>query len=121
MTTHIRKLPEAFLPRDCTFLAEDWRILSRHWYPIARSVDITAKPTGLVLLDLELVAWRTPAGICVARDLCPHRGVPLSMGHVEGEEIICAYHGLRFGVDGRCRKIPAQPGVTPPARDTASC
>jgi hypothetical protein len=32
---------------------------------------------------------------------------------VEGEEIICRYHGLRYGVDGRCRKIPANPDVEP--------
>jgi phenylpropionate dioxygenase-like ring-hydroxylating dioxygenase large terminal subunit len=111
-----RRLPDDFLPRDCTYLADDWRILARHWYPIARASDITSKPTGLVLLDLELVAWRTPAGLCVGRDLCPHRGVPLSIGAVEGEEIVCAYHGLRYGPDGRCRKIPAQPDAKPPAR-----
>jgi vanillate O-demethylase monooxygenase subunit len=111
-----QRLPDDFLPRDCTYLAEDWRILSKHWYPIACAADIGAKPTKLVLLDLELVAWRTTAGLCVARDICPHRGVPLSMGSVEGDEIVCAYHGLRYGPDGRCRKIPAQPDVKPPAR-----
>jgi phenylpropionate dioxygenase-like ring-hydroxylating dioxygenase large terminal subunit len=111
-----QRLPTDFLPRDCTFLAEDWRILAAHWYPIARSSDIDSKPTARVLLDLELVSWRTTGGICVARDLCPHRGTPLSMGSVEGEEIVCAYHGLRYGPDGRCRKIPAQPDAKPPVR-----
>jgi vanillate O-demethylase monooxygenase subunit len=95
MRSNEQRLPADFLPRDCTFLAEDWRILARHWYPIAPASSIDSKPTALVLLDLELVAWRTAGGICVARDLCPHRGVPLSMGAVEGEEIVCAYHGHR--------------------------
>lgn len=109
-------LPEDFLPRDCTFLPEDWRILSRHWFPIARAVDVADKPVAATLLDLDLVVYRTPDGLCVGRDLCPHRGVPLSMGRVEGEEIVCAYHGLRYGPDGRCNKIPAQPDVKPPGR-----
>jgi vanillate O-demethylase monooxygenase subunit len=52
----------------------------------------------------------------VARNQCPHRGVPLAMGAVEGDEIVCAYHGLRFATNGRCTKIPAQANVVPSAR-----
>jgi phenylpropionate dioxygenase-like ring-hydroxylating dioxygenase large terminal subunit len=47
--------------------------------------------------------------VVVANDLCPHRGVPLSMGKYDGKGVACAYHGLRFGSDGRCNLIPAQP------------
>lgn len=108
----IRK-PAIARPRLCSFQPGDWEILSRHWFPIARLADIADKPVGVTLLDVRLVVYRTPAGIHVGRDLCAHRGVPLSMGWVEGEEIVCAYHGLRYGPDGRCRKIPAQPNVEP--------
>jgi vanillate O-demethylase monooxygenase subunit len=45
----------------------------------------------------------------VARNLCGHRGTQLSLGWVEGEEIICPYHGFRYGTDGRCTAIPAHP------------
>ncbi len=38
------------------------------------------------------------------------------MGWVEGEEIVCAYHGLRYGPDGLCRKIPAHPDIAPSPR-----
>lgn len=38
--------------------------------------------------------------------MCPHRGLPLSTGRIEDDELVCAYHGLRFGSDGQCRKIP---------------
>jgi phenylpropionate dioxygenase-like ring-hydroxylating dioxygenase large terminal subunit len=41
--------------------------------------------------------------------LCCHRGAPLSLGHVEGDEIICKYHGLRYDRSGRCTIIPAHP------------
>ncbi len=101
------------MPRDCTYTPGDWAILARHWHPVARLADLGDRPLAATLLDTRLVVYRSAAGIRVARDLCPHRGVPLSMGWVEGEEIVCAYHGLRFGPDGHCRKIPAQPNVAP--------
>ena len=43
------------------------------------------------------------------KDLCYHRGAPLSLGHVEGDEIICKYHALRYNAEGRCTCIPAHP------------
>jgi len=109
-------LPEGFLPRNCTYVAKDWAILARHWFPVARIVDVGDRPVAATLLDLDLVVFRTPDGIRVGRDLCPHRGVPLSMGWMEGDELVCAYHGLRYGPDGACRLIPAQPDLKPPSR-----
>ena len=56
-------------------------------------------------------------GVVAARDLCMHRGSPLSMGRVQGDEIVCAYHGWRYGPEGECVRIPSQPASTriPPA------
>lgn len=98
-------------PRTCSFDPNDWQVLARFWHPVAFCTDIvTNQPFAAQLLDEKLVLYRTPQGQAVAaRDLCIHRGVPLSMGWVEGEEIICRYHGLRFGPDGGCRAIPADP------------
>ncbi|MED5546400.1 MAG: Rieske 2Fe-2S domain-containing protein [Pseudomonadota bacterium] len=107
-------------PRDCTYADGDWEILSRYWFPIARVEDIGNAPVKSKLLDVKLVVYRTTSGISVARDLCPHRGVPLSMGWVEGDDLVCPYHGLRFAADGRCVKIPAQPNVVPSDRFRAT-
>jgi len=53
--------------------------------------------------------YRTEAGAVVAlRDQCPHRKLPLSRGRLCGDEIECGYHGMRFGIDGRCTRIPGQ-------------
>jgi phenylpropionate dioxygenase-like ring-hydroxylating dioxygenase large terminal subunit len=41
------------------------------------------------------------------RDICPHRGMPLSAGAFDGCEVECCYHGWRFDPDGRCTAIPA--------------
>lgn len=99
------------LPRDCTFTETNWRALAPFWYPVAFSHDVTDKPYAAQLLDERVVVYRLSDGsISAARDICYHRGVPLSLGHVEGDEIICKYHGLRYGRDGQCVCIPAHPG-----------
>lgn len=41
------------------------------------------------------------------RDLCPHRGMPLSYGRFDGHEVECCYHGWRFDRTGRCTAIPS--------------
>ncbi len=99
------------LPRDCTFTESDWRALAPFWYPVAFSHQVLDKPYAARLLDERVVVYRLSDGsIAAARDICHHRGVPLSLGHVEGDEIICRYHGLRYDKDGRCVCIPAHPG-----------
>jgi vanillate O-demethylase monooxygenase subunit len=60
---------------------------------------------------VELVLFRSHGKAVVARDLCPHRGMRLSRGWLDQGQIICPYHGLHFGGDGRCTSIPSQPGA----------
>lgn len=99
------------LPRDCTFTAPDWAALAPFWYPVAFSHEVTTKPYAARLLDERVVVYRLANGtVAAARDICYHRGVPMSLGHVEGDEIICKYHGLRYDSEGRCVCIPAHPG-----------
>ncbi len=104
------------MPRDCTFAESDWRVLVNYWYPIARSCDVADKPVAAKLLDQRLVIYRTSRGLTVANDLCLHRGAPLSMGHLEGDELMCAYHGFRYDSAGQCVCIPAHPGAAIPPK-----
>ena len=97
------------LPTGCTFTEPDWRILADFWHPVAFSHDVGPAPVGARLLDVDLVIYRTSEGVVVARDLCLHRGSALTLGRLEGDELICAYHGWRYGPNGRCTRIPAQP------------
>lgn len=102
--------PSVTLPRDCSFSESDWRALAPHWFPVAFSHEITRQPYAARLLDERVVLYRlTDNTIAAAKDICYHRGAPLSMGHVEGDEIICKYHGLRYDPTGRCTCIPAHP------------
>jgi phenylpropionate dioxygenase-like ring-hydroxylating dioxygenase large terminal subunit len=99
------------LPRGCTFSESDWRALAPFWYPVAFSHEVTAKPLEVGLLDERVVVYRLSDGSLVAaKDICFHRGAPLSIGHVETDEIVCRYHGLRYDREGRCTLIPAHPG-----------
>ncbi|MGH2931026.1 MAG: Rieske 2Fe-2S domain-containing protein, partial [Solirubrobacteraceae bacterium] len=51
---------------------------------------------------------RGPDGAALALlDICPHRGIPLRFGRIDGTEVECCYHGWRFRGDGRCTKIPS--------------
>jgi len=60
------------------------------------------------MLDEPILLGRDRDGIPFAlRDLCPHRGMPLSAGNFDGSEIECCYHGWRFSTDGQCTAIPS--------------
>lgn len=60
-----------------------------------------------VLGDPILVA-RGRDGVAFAmRDICPHRGVPLTYGRFDGATVECPYHGWRFDGVGRCAAIPS--------------
>jgi phenylpropionate dioxygenase-like ring-hydroxylating dioxygenase large terminal subunit len=60
------------------------------------------------LLGSPLLLGRAQDGKPFAlRDLCPHRGAPLSAGRFDGAEIECCYHGWRFNTEGRCTAIPS--------------
>ncbi|ENX46551.1 MULTISPECIES: aromatic ring-hydroxylating oxygenase subunit alpha [Acinetobacter] len=100
-------------PCNSQFEDRDWEILSQHWYPVARIEDVSTQPQQVTLLDVKMALYKTESGdIHLVRDICPHRGVPLTKGWVEGEEIVCPYHGLPYNAAGQCTKIPAQPELT---------
>lgn len=105
------------LPRDCSFTASDWQALAPFWYPVAFSHEVQVRPFAARLLDERLVLYRLGDGsVHAARDLCLHRGAPLSAGLVEGDHLVCGYHGFRYDGCGQCVGIPAHPGAAIPPR-----
>jgi vanillate O-demethylase monooxygenase subunit len=90
--------------------------LRRCWHPVAYAADLGSAPRAVTLLDRPLVLWRDSRGRPHAfDDLCVHRGTALSLGAVRGDELVCAYHGWRYGGDGACTFIPqlAEPTQVP--------
>lgn len=103
--------PRSNLPDDFIYDA---------WYVAAWGEEITRVPLRRVLLDEPVVFYRKADGTPVAlADRCIHRAYPLSRGTLEGDAIVCGYHGFRFGADGVCTWVPGQENVPKSARVAA--
>jgi phenylpropionate dioxygenase-like ring-hydroxylating dioxygenase large terminal subunit len=96
-------------PRECTFSKNDWEILSNFWYPLALACDIGEGPKQYRLLDVDLVVSRLGDQVMVAKDICIHRGAPLSKGWIKDDCLVCPYHGYRFDEAGKCVLVPSHP------------
>ncbi len=83
--------------------------LREAWYYAAPSRRLRPGATlALTMLGEPVLLGRGRDGAVFAlRDICPHRGMPLSAGTFDGGEIECCYHGWRFARDGRCTAIPS--------------
>lgn len=82
----------------------------RHWHPLLPSRRLRRRPLRLQLCGERLVLFRTASGVAAAlSEACPHRRMSLAAGQVQGEQLVCAYHGWRFGPEGevRCPLMPA--------------
>ena len=81
--------------------------LKNAWYVGALSQEVTREPFQRFMLDEPLVFFRTEAGNPVAlEDRCCHRFAPLSSGWLEGDNIVCGYHGFTYTPTGICSKVP---------------
>lgn len=96
-------------------------VLLNDWHVVAYAPDLPeGKPVGARLLDEDIVLWRANGRTHAWRDLCVHRGTKLSLGKVEGETLICPYHGWTYNEDGRCVRFPAHPEQKPPTTARAT-
>ncbi|MFT8244469.1 Rieske 2Fe-2S domain-containing protein [Roseomonas sp. BN140053] len=86
------------------------------WYAAAWDAEVKRELLPRTICNKKLVLYRTQDDQVVAlEDACWHRLVPLSMGKLKGDEIQCAYHGLRFNSRGRCTFMPSQETINPSA------
>jgi len=88
------------------------------WYVIAWDYEIPAgKLVPRRVMDDPIVLYRRQDGSLVAlEDRCVHRLAPLSLGRLEGDDVRCMYHGMRFAPDGHCNDVP---GLTQAIPDRA--
>lgn len=85
------------------------------WYAVCFSHEV--KPGAVrtfPFMGQELVIYRTQSGMVRAVEpYCPHLGAHLGHGgKVDGENLVCPFHGLAFSPDGGC--VRASPGQNPP-------
>lgn len=90
--------------------------LKNCWYVAAWSHElIDGAKLARTILEKPIVIFRGESGRVIALDdRCCHRGAPLSMGRIEGDDLRCMYHGMKFDGSGKCIQIPGQDRI--PAR-----
>jgi vanillate O-demethylase monooxygenase subunit len=79
------------------------------WYVAAKPEDIEGKPLGRQICGERMVFYRDVDGkVAALEDFCPHRGAPLSLGFVKDGRLVCGYHGLEMGCEGKTIAMPGQ-------------
>jgi nitrite reductase/ring-hydroxylating ferredoxin subunit len=77
------------------------------WYLFCESRELARGPLSKPMLGRQLVAFRGASDkVAVLDARCSHLSADLGCGHVEGDTIVCPYHGWRYGQDGACAHAP---------------
>lgn len=83
--------------------------LRNTWYVACTSDEIADRPLGRRICGENIVFYRAEEGrVAAVQNFCPHRGAPLSLGFVRDGKLVCGYHGLVMGSDGKCVAMPGQ-------------
>src|SRR6476661_8510345 len=86
------------------------------WYAAAWAHEVKHELAARTICGKDIVLYRKAGGEVVAlEDACWHRLLPLSMGRLQGDQVVCGYHGLVFNSQGRCTHMPSQETLNPSA------
>jgi phenylpropionate dioxygenase-like ring-hydroxylating dioxygenase large terminal subunit len=97
-------------------------IARNQWYVAAYSRDIGRELFSRTICDEPILFWRTESGAVAAlSDRCVHRRYPLSAvpGRLEGDTVVCGYHGFTYDAGGSCVSVPGQKRIPRTARLTS--
>lgn len=79
------------------------------WYVACTPDEIEKKPLGRQICGERMVFYRGAGGkVSALEDFCPHRGAAMSLGYVDGDNLVCGYHGLALDCDGKVASMPMQ-------------
>ncbi|MEV0074082.1 MULTISPECIES: aromatic ring-hydroxylating dioxygenase subunit alpha [unclassified Amycolatopsis] len=86
------------------------------WYAAAWEQEVGRTLTARTICGRQVVLYRTEGGeVAALADACWHRLVPLSMGRLDGDNVVCGYHGIAYDPRGRCAFMPSQETINPSA------
>lgn len=79
------------------------------WVKVAAEADCpVGELKGVAADGVSVVLANVEGRVCALRDQCSHENYPLSDGELDGEQIVCVYHGARFDACTGARKtLPA--------------
>jgi len=79
------------------------------WYVACTPSEIKEKPLGRTVCGENIAFYRGEENrVAAVENFCPHRGAPLSLGSVVDGKLVCGYHGLEMGCDGKTIAMPGQ-------------
>ena len=77
------------------------------WYVAGLRGEFGRELKERYLLGDSVLMYLTQAGEpVVMSNRCAHRSFPLHHGRLEGDEVVCMYHGLRYNPQGACVHAP---------------
>jgi len=78
------------------------------WFKVAGGGALADGQARVVEVNGRSIALYGAGGRIYATDsACAHRGGPLAEGAIDGEHIVCPWHGFRFALqDGACSTNP---------------
>lgn len=89
------------------------------WVRVAERADVAAGSTRVAADGREIVLLQRAGRLYALDDRCTHTGGPLALGWIEGDRVVCPWHGARFGLaDGQPCSGPAdRPVAAYPVRE----
>ncbi|MGO4203840.1 aromatic ring-hydroxylating dioxygenase subunit alpha [Rhodococcus sp. TAF43] len=94
-------------------------IARNQWYVAAYGSEVGRELFARTICGEPILFWRTESGeVTAMSDRCVHRRFPLSQApsRLEGDTVVCGYHGFTYGRDGGCVAVPGQSRIPRTAR-----
>jgi phenylpropionate dioxygenase-like ring-hydroxylating dioxygenase large terminal subunit len=87
--------------------AQPWPL--NQWYIAGFAREVGSEMLARTFLNRRVVLFRDGGGAVHALSaICPHRMMPMELGKLEADRLICAYHGLAFDLGGKCVDGPSK-------------
>lgn len=83
-------------------------------HTVARTSEIPpGAGIGVEVQGMQIALFNVGGTYFALDDNCPHSGAPLSEGDIEGDTVVCPWHGATFKLcDGSVLCPPAEENVT---------
>ena len=88
------------------------------WHKAGKVSDVQeGKSQVLEIAGQGIAIFNVRGKFYAIQNTCPHRGGPLSEGHLEGNVVTCPWHAWQFDVtDGGCQTMPGTKQKTYPTK-----
>ncbi|MEV6792971.1 aromatic ring-hydroxylating dioxygenase subunit alpha [Streptomyces sp. NPDC051320] len=88
------------------------------WYVAAYGSEVGRELLARTVLGEPIALYRTEDSdtVVALADRCVHRRFPLSESRLDGDRVVCGYHGFTYDTTGTCVQVPGQKRVPRTAR-----